>query len=1500
MACGLALASCGGDAADREAAAATATTRPAPEADPTTAPVIDSAGKEPEARTITKAADGETAAPGSTPESKPTPDTTRLTTSQDDQEERTSKSGDSAPSTPTPGDTPAPTTADSAGSEADGQSEPATGSKAASEEFTSSMHVTYWVGDRSQRLSMNVHFVLSQERPIERTAWMTVSLTTPSGEVITSDESPTFWEQEPVFDLDWLVTEPGLYSVKAEIFTYTSDDQEMNRTVEDSIEVDKPIIQLGKETPKGFWSATRVDFEEMGTLFDASGVWQALEASFIHCCQQLPTRIAKPGLIRIVLNRGDSELVPIGAQRGRYAAQGIAEWDRIVLRTEYIGTFYYVRHNRENRNCARHDHVYPVTGYAVFDPLGDNAGGTFYFEVTGKVKDNPPLASKNVLVTNGDASLRFDVEPANVYDLRGQGVSLETGLDTQRFGISVARELTSDLSDPRLTDSSKCSFEWLSSGKFVRFGTPQEVRGPITGRLVGRGVPDPPNEGAVALYRRDDLTKPIRTAKVDKAGNFTLSSVPVFVPDAATGDAIYEADYVLRVTDVQAPGDLRVHGDTVVYFLPAEVSGIKAYEHHEIVLQGLAEVGIKKRFIERLSKISPGNYAPVEARATVALGELQNKLNQQGQSGVALEALRRGIWAERIVHEAAVTSDQMLTTMLAGVADLIANIYDDLDLTSGKVRRAKGWRDRIQKAEKSADPNATRKLFEDYSGVFGAPNAHKYNHPLGQAENLARTSEVGGILKKALKLTQAVTSNALQLAGMDVNVSNQTALFVNKSLFVMLSYIQTRSIKGAANPLVGDIAKVAVGLAKGPLFESAPLISYTGKTTPPLDLAVFQMSTWDRGDFDVYFEDAVATKAVLDELVNEWTTLRQELLVLQAITKSADRSEKALELGEDLTPNLGGARTPRVGRVRVPWFELIKLAVKATKYITNTLTITKPLGYVYWTAPEAVTKGVDSAFGIQQPVVDARQVPDAPEAVVASARRPRERLDSLTLRAVGDPLTDAWLARIETSATALKDAVDRIGAHLESNEVGAALDVLYSEEPEGYLGAKDQWKGTRNALGLLGFGSGSNRLVGDLGATLNELSLDDLEFLGLDGELMEGLDTILMNIVEETFDGLLDPYYVAERNATVETAGAMNGQIDRVAELLGSLVVALDLEDLAPAVLVDVSAPASSDTGGLTVTRSPEDFVVRAHVANVGQMPVDGISLRLNVDDLSDTTTVVGEAEMTVAGGTLHADDGTPGSGPDEAEVEWTVRYDGDLASESVVFEVEVLENGAAPTGFVTIGDQTVLSIDVSLTDTDYDLLPDEYELANGLSVGLDDAGGDSDGDGLSNITEYRFGTDPRSTDSDSDGLSDAEELVGGLDGHVTDPVSADTDEDGIADADDGAPLDTSTSEPSDVTDDPAVEVDRIEVTLTSGRPAQTVSVSNAGEGVLRWTAISANRALVVVDPAQPDVSEGITLTIRAGSGYDFGAGVAEAVVWVIDVGGATNDIRSIRVTLQP
>ena len=103
------------------------------------------------------------------------------------------------------------------------------------------------------------------------------------------------------------------------------------------------------------------------------------------------------------------------------------------------------------------------------------------------------------------------------------------------------------------------------------------------------------------------------------------------------------------------------------------------------------------------------------------------------------------------------------------------------------------------------------------------------------------------------------------------------------------------------------------------------------------------------------------------------------------------------------------------------------------------------------------------------------------------------------------------------------------------------------------------------------------------------------------------------------------------------------------------------------------------------------------------------------------------------------------------------------------------------------------IELNVSAGDSDGDGLADRWEEKYGLSASDDGSvdvnngpDGDPDVDGLSNLEEQSLGTDPQSDDTDDDGLSDAVEDGGGefisITQTGTDPLNADTDGDGLSD----------------------------------------------------------------------------------------------------------------------
>jgi len=70
--------------------------------------------------------------------------------------------------------------------------------------------------------------------------------------------------------------------------------------------------------------------------------------------------------------------------------------------------------------------------------------------------------------------------------------------------------------------------------------------------------------------------------------------------------------------------------------------------------------------------------------------------------------------------------------------------------------------------------------------------------------------------------------------------------------------------------------------------------------------------------------------------------------------------------------------------------------------------------------------------------------------------------------------------------------------------------------------------------------------------------------------------------------------------------------------------------------------------------------------------------------------------------------------------------------------------------------------------DSDDDGMPDDWETAHGLVVGINDSLLDADSDGLANVDEYLRDTDPQEEDSDGDGFSDGAEVSAG-----TNPLNA-------------------------------------------------------------------------------------------------------------------------------
>ncbi|WP_346190067.1 cadherin domain-containing protein [Rubritalea halochordaticola] len=97
------------------------------------------------------------------------------------------------------------------------------------------------------------------------------------------------------------------------------------------------------------------------------------------------------------------------------------------------------------------------------------------------------------------------------------------------------------------------------------------------------------------------------------------------------------------------------------------------------------------------------------------------------------------------------------------------------------------------------------------------------------------------------------------------------------------------------------------------------------------------------------------------------------------------------------------------------------------------------------------------------------------------------------------------------------------------------------------------------------------------------------------------------------------------------------------------------------------------------------------------------------------------------------------------------IMLDANVVSQYVLTVQATDDGGLAGSGTITIN---------VVSDADGDGLKDSWEIANFGSVEAKDGSGDTDSDGVSDLSEFIAGTDPNSTDSDSDGFSDSLEIA--------------------------------------------------------------------------------------------------------------------------------------------
>jgi hypothetical protein len=945
-------------------------------------------------------------------------------------------------------------------------------------------------------------------------------------------------------------------------------------------------------------------------------------------------------------------------------------------------------------------------------------------------------------------------------------------------------------------------------------------------------------------------------------GQFSFEDLPMFTLDGGSersmwNPALYMA-VVSEASTVESLSEEETWTTNFLTHLKPNLMPDPAEEVNDLYLTPVDSFAAKKDLASQLIELSPNNYQPIETQVKTWVSNLE----EAGTPTEAqMEAVKRAVWAERVGRDGAIFGNQLLGAVLDGYASLFDNLLgelfkdigtskrvakehaalDSLEAVKSQKLRDRGWRDFTSDPELDLVKDSIKRNLKEN------PQVH--------------LRVILGVVKKALKAAFALLKSALIANGVDPAEAEVIVDGIKFPILTSIDLLMTEGL-GTAQQGAALAAKYIIKSLQDNLFDDDMPYAYCDWTEEYLDYSRQRMEAWPVADSSAYQADRELVVDVLEEMGNDVSHTLIRANWASTISSSGDFVESAAELFK---------ATP-IGRV----FYYVGLIAK---WAGSAWSFLDPLVGVF-TLPGTVEEGIYKAYG---------EVPPSKKSVASVAQK------SMALAPPNPDLDDAVAAAAADLDALLADLI----ADLEADEIQAAIFTSSGSGPDTVLEATTVFvEATSHFLLQASETQGMNETVAKMLSALVEQNAYMLE---QNSDLSTLLTELYFRVLLLGYDGPTDPLYKVERNRVISAIEQFRSTVTILSNSVAALMSSTSFLDTMPVLAIGDLELASDVTGSARITTSPESFTLSARVRNLATVDVTNLSARLTINSPEDSVTPTNPLEVTVGSGTLVADDGTPGSGPDEADVQWMFDFGGSLdVRERITLLVDLLESGGDPTTFVASTEMGLLTFDHSLVDSDRDGMPDDYEEAHGLNVGANDSEADLDGDGITNGVECTIFTAANDPDTDDDTLSDGEETKGGVDGFVTDPLSADTDEDGEPDATDGHPLDPTTTVAPAPADEPAVAVDTALVTLTESNPMGIVNVTNASGGTLQWTAHSENQAIALTSPSVEQIRAGDgTLLIMVPNGFDFSDGDGlVTVVRVLDILGATADEQEILVKI--